>query len=395
MNSIYLDNNATTRIAPEVLEAMLPFLGEHYGNPSSLHRIGVVASTALKEAREKSAAFLNCRESELIFTSGGTESNNTAIAGVLEAAPHKRHVVTSSVEHPSVLEYCRHLEDTGYKVTYLGVDTQGRLDLDELAQSITDDTALVSIMFANNETGVVFPIDKIVDVIKPHGVPLHVDAVQAAGKIPLDMTQTHVDLLTVSGHKLHASKGTGLLYIRRGTRTSPFILGGGQERGRRSGTENIPAIVGLGAALDMAADNLTAKIERIRELRDALENGILANTPTAVRNGTADSRLPNTTNISFDGIEGEAVLLLMDEAGICASSGSACATGAIEPSHVLKAMGVPNSLAHGSVRFSLSRYNTKEEIDRVIEMMPAIVSRLNRLSGTFPTGNNQNDTPRS
>ncbi len=384
MNLIYLDNNATTQIAPEVRDAVLPYLGEHFGNPSSLHRVGAVAATALKEAREKSAAFLNCRESELVFTSGGTESNNAAISGVLEAAPHKRHVVTTRVEHPSVLEYCKFLEDTGYKVTYLGVDRDGRLDLGELDNAITDETALVSIMFANNETGVVFPIDKIVDVVKPHGVPLHVDAVQAAGKIPLDMTKTHADLLTISGHKLHAPKGVGLLYIRRGTRTSPFIIGGGQERGRRSGTENIPAIVGFGKALEMAGGNMTAKIERIRRLRDALENGILANTPSAIRNGTADSRIPNTANISFDGVEGEAILLLMDEAGICASSGSACATGAIESSHVLKAMGVPNSLAQGSVRFSLSRYNTGEEIDRVVELIPGIVKRLNRLSESVP-----------
>jgi cysteine desulfurase len=384
MNAIYLDNNATTRVAPEVLDAMLPYLGDRYGNPSSLHRVGAAAAVALKEARERAAAFLNCRESELVFTSGGTESNNAAIAGVLEAAPHKKHVVTTRVEHPSVLEYCRFLEDTGYRVTYLGVNRDGLLDLAELEEAVTDDTALVSIMYANNETGVIFPIKKIAAVIGSRGVPLHVDAVQAAGKLPLDMSQIHADLLTVSGHKLHASKGAGLLYIRRGTRTSPFIIGGGQERGRRSGTENIPAIVGMGKALEMAGENREKTVDRIRRLRDTLEDGILSNTPNAVRNGTPDSRLPNTSNISFDGVEGEAVLLLFDEAGICASSGSACATGAIEPSHVLKAMGVPNSLAQGSVRFSLSRYTTAEEIDRVVETIPAIIDRLNRLSAHIP-----------
>jgi len=381
MSAIYLDNNATTRVAPEVLDEMLPYLGDRYGNASSLHRVGAVAAIALKQARERAAAFLNCRESELVFTSGGTESNNAAIAGVLEAAPHKKHVITTRVEHPSVLEYCRYLEDTGYRVTYLGVDRDGRLDLTELESAVTDDTALVSIMFANNETGVIFPIDDIAEIVRSRGVPLHVDSVQAAGKLPLDMAKTHADLLTISGHKVHAPKGVGLLYIRRGTRTSPFIIGGGQERGRRSGTENIPAIVGIGKALKIAGENITASVDQMRRLRDELESGILANTPTAVRNGTADSRLPNTTNISFEGVEGEAVLLLIDEAGICASAGSACATGAIEPSHVLKAMGIPNSLAQGSVRFSLSRFTTEDEIKRVVEAIPAIVDRLNRLSG--------------
>ncbi len=378
MTPIYLDNNATTRTAPEVIEAILPCLTDIYGNPSSIHQVGMKASTALKVARERAAAFLHCKESEIVFTSGGTESNNTAILGVLRAAPQRRHIVTSSVEHPSVLEVCKHLEGGGYRVTYVGVDREGALDLQELEDSITPDTAVVSVMYANNETGVVFPIEKITSIVKSHGVPLHVDAVQAAGKLPLDMSSTLVDLLTLSGHKLHAPKGIGLLYVKRGTRIRPLIVGGGQEKARRSGTENIPFIVGLGAALDLAGRRDDAGT--IRRLRDKLENAILTSVPIAARNGAAEPRLPNTSNLSFDGLEGEAILLMMDEAGICASSGSACSTGALEPSHVLKAMDVPTSLARGSVRFSLSRYTSEEDIDVVIKELPRIIRHLGGLS---------------
>ncbi|UCH83304.1 MAG: cysteine desulfurase NifS [Candidatus Latescibacterota bacterium] len=384
MARIYLDNNATTRTAPEVADAISPYLGEIYGNPSSVHRMGARAASALKEAREKTAAFLKCRESEVVFTSGGTESNNMAIHGVLRAAPEKKHIVTSTVEHPSVLEVYKHLEGAGYRATYVGVDREGTLDLQALEDSISEDTALVSLMYANNETGVVFPVEDIVNIVEPRGVPLHVDAVQAAGKIPLDMSSSRIDLLSLSGHKLHAPKGVGVLFVRRGTRIRPLLIGGGQEKGRRSGTENIPFIVGFGKALELAA--ACPEVVQMRRLRDKLEETALSSISTAVRNGAAEHRLPNTSNLSFEGLEGEAILLMMDEAGICASSGSACSTGALEPSHVLSAMGVPASLARGSVRFSLSRYTTEAEIDAVINELPRIVKRLSALSNkTNPT----------
>jgi len=377
---IYLDNNATTRVAPEVFEAMLPYLTEYYGNPSSLHRMGAKATAAIKNARERAAVFLNCRETEVTFTSCGTESNNAAIRGVLEVDPDKRHIITSTIEHSSVIELCEHLEKSGYRVTYIGVDESGQPNLAELQDVLDEDTALVSLMYANNETGVIFPIDDIVQIVKPYGVPLHVDAIQAAGKIPLNMAMTEVDLLTLSGHKLHAPKGTGLLYIRRGTRLRPFILGGGQEKGRRSGTENVAGIVGLAKALELAGEYLTDGVGTTRRLRGRLESGILSGIPSASRNGVAELRLPNTTNVSFENVEGEAILLLLDEVGICASSGSACTTGALEPSHVLKAMGIPPARAQGSIRFSLSRYTTLEEIDRVLEELPPIIFRLSKLS---------------
>lgn len=380
MSPIYLDNNATTRTAAEVFEAMLPFLTEYYGNPSSMHRVGARAASALKDAREKAAAFLRCRETEITFTSGGTEGNNAAIRGVLDAEPEKRHIITSVTEHPSVLELCKHLEKGGYRVTYLGVDEAGLLDLGELQEALTEDTALVSLIWANNETGVLYPMDDIVQMVKPHGIPLHVDAVQAGGKLPLDMRMTEVDLLSLSGHKLHGPKGSGLLYIRRGTRLRPMIVGGGQEKGRRSGTENIPAIVGLGRALELAEDYLADGIETTRRLRNRLETAILSTIPNASRNGVPELRIANTSNLNFENVEGEAILLMLDEIGICASSGSACSTGALEPSHVLKAMGVPPERAHGSIRFTLSRYTTIEEIEFVLKELPPIITRLSRLS---------------
>jgi cysteine desulfurase len=380
MTTIYLDNNATTRVAPEVFEAMLPYLTEFYGNPSSMHRMGATSSTALKTAREQAAAFLHCREAEVTFTSCGTESNNAAIHGVLQADPEKRHIVTSTTEHASVLELCKHLEKSGYRVTYIGVDDAGQPDLAQLHDSLTDDTALVSLMWVNNETGVIFPMDEIVQIVKPRGIPLHVDAVQAAGKIPLDLRMTEADLLTLSGHKIHAPKGVGLLYIRRGVRFRPFIVGGGHERGRRSGTENIAGIVGLGKAFELAEDYVREGVDKTRRLRNRLETGIFSNIPNATRNGVPELRIPNTSNISFENVEGEAVLLLLDEVGVCASAGSACASGALEPSHVLKAMGLPPGKTHGSIRFSLSRYTTLEEIEKVLEELPPIVFRLSRLS---------------
>ncbi len=380
MSPIYLDNNASTRIAPEVFEAMLPYLTEVYGNPSSTHRMGTSAAVALKGARERAAAFLNCRETEITFTGCGTESNNTAIRGVLEATPEKRHIVTSSTEHSSVLNTCKYLNKLGYRVTHVGVDDGGQLHLDELRDALTDDTALVSLIWANNETGVIYPMDDIVHMVKPYGIPLHVDAVQAAGKIPLDMAMTEVDLLSLSGHKLHAPKGVGVLFVRRGIRMNQLLYGGGQEKGRRSGTENIPYIVGFGRAMELAQDYLRDGVQKTRKLRDHIEGAILSNIHNTHLNGVPELRLPNTSNISFAGIEGEAILLLMDEMGICASSGSACTTGAVEPSHVLKAMGVPPEIAHGSIRFSLSRYTTQEEIDSVFEELPPIIQRLSNLS---------------
>jgi cysteine desulfurase len=380
VTTIYLDNNATTRVAPEVFEAMLPYLTEYYGNPSSMHRIGARAATALKDARERVARFLHCREAEIIFTSCGTESNNTAIRGVLAAAPDKRHIVTTTVEHPSVLELTQRLEREGYEVTYVPVDESGLLVIDALRDALRDDTAIVSTMYANNETGVIFQMDEIVDAVKSRGIPLHVDAVQAAGKIPLDLSRMEIDLLSLSGHKVHAPKGVGLLYVRRATRLHPLLIGGGQEKGRRSGTENVAGIVGLGKALELADEYLEHRVDETRRLRNKLETGILSAIPSAVRNGTPRMRVPNTSSINFENVEGEAILLLLDEMGICASSGSACTTGAVEPSHVLKAMKVPPALAHGSIRFSLSRYTTEEEIDFVLEKLPPIVQRLGKLS---------------
>jgi cysteine desulfurase len=380
MTLVYLDNNATTRVAPEVVEAMMPYLTDRYGNPSSMHRAGARAAGGLKEAREKAAAFLHCRESEIVFTSGGTESNNLAIRGVVETFRDKRHIVTTRVEHPSVLEVCKQLEHEGYPVTYLSVDREGMLDLAGLEQAITDQTALVSIMWANNETGVIFPIGEIAEITRRRGVLLHVDGVQAAAQLPIDVEKTPIDLLTLSGHKLHAPKGVGLLFIRREARIRPFIIGGGQERGRRSGTENLPGIVGLGKAIELANERMTASPENVRRLRDKLEAALLSTIPDSSRNGANEPRLPNTSHVRFEGVEGEAVLILLDEAGICASGGSACSTGALEPSHVLKAMGISGEAALGAVRFSLSLYTTEEEIDRVIEVLPGIVQRLRNVA---------------
>ncbi|MBI4719826.1 MAG: cysteine desulfurase NifS [Chitinivibrionia bacterium] len=380
MNIVYLDNNATTRIAPEVFEEMKPFLTANYGNPSSMYKFGAVAGAAVKEARGRICSLINCKESELVFTSCGTESDNYAIRGVLDAYPDKKHIITTRVEHPAVLNTVTRMGKRGYKVTLLGVDREGRLNPDELRDALTDDTALVSIMYANNETGVIFPIEKAGEMVKARGIPFHVDAVQAIGKLPIDMEKLPVDLMSFSGHKLHAPKGIGALYIRRGTRIQPFMLGGHQERNRRGGTENVPYIAGLGKACDLARETIAHEQQTVRRLRDKLESGILSTIPGSIRNGHKDDRLPNTSNISFEYIEGEAILLLMDELGICASSGSACTSGALEPSHVLRAMGVPFTLSHGSVRFSLSRYTTEEEIDFVLKELPPIIQRLRNIS---------------
>jgi len=331
-------------------------------------------------AREQVAGILGAEPTEILFVSCGSESDNTAIRGVLEANPDKRHVISTRVEHPAVLSLCNHLRKRGYEVTLLGVDGDGRLDLGELRDALRPDTALVSVMYANNETGVIFPVEEIGQIVKAHGAAFHVDAVQAVGKLPLDMKRSAIDLLSLSGHKLHAPKGVGVLYIRKGVRLVPLVIGGHQERNRRGGTENVASIVGLGRACELAQAALGEENDRVRRLRDKLEDGILRSIPNVRVNGDREHRLPNTTSVSFEYIEGEAILLLLDQLGICASSGSACTSGSLEPSHVLRAMGVPFTAAHGSIRFSLSRYNTEEEIDYVLAHLPPLIERLRDIS---------------
>ncbi len=367
-------------MAPEVLEAMLPYFSEFYGNPSSMHFFGGQVQKKVNEAREQAADFLGAEPSEIVFTSCGTESDNAAILGTLDSYPEKRHFITSRVEHPAVMNVSSHLSRKGYRTTEISVDREGRLDLDELKESITDETALASIMYANNETGVLFPIEEIGEIVKSSGIPFHTDGVQAAGKIPLNMKKSTVDLLSLSGHKLHAPKGVGVLYIRKGTKFSPFMIGGHQEKGRRGGTENVPYIIGIGKACELAKKHLEEENTRVRALRDYLEVKILEKVPNTLVNGDRNNRLPNTLNVSFEYVEGESILLLLSDLGICASSGSACTSGSLEPSHVLRAMGVPFTAAHGSIRFSLSIYNTKEEMDYIIEHIPPIIQRLRDIS---------------
>jgi cysteine desulfurase len=377
---VYLDNNATTKVAGEVLEEMLPYLTELYGNPSSMHSFGGQVEKKIKAARESVSALIGCSSQELVFTSCGTESDNAAIRGVLEANPAKRHIITTKVEHPAVLNLCKYLQRLGYYVTYLSVDRQGMLDLDELKDSIRSDTAILSIMWANNETGTLFPVERIAAIAREKGVLFHCDAVQAAGKIPIDMAGLPIDLLSISGHKIHAPKGVAALYIRRGTRFNPFLIGGHQEKGRRGGTENVASIIGFGKAAELAGESLGEEMGRVKYLRTKLETALLKDAGGCRLNGHPTERLPNTCNVSFEFVEGEGILLLLDEAGIAASSGSACTSGSLEPSHVLRAMGVPFTCAHGSIRFSLSRYTTEEEIDYVIQVVPSIIRRLREIS---------------
>lgn len=380
MKTVYVDNNATTKVAPEVLEVMLPYFTELYGNPSSMHFFGGQVQKSVNEAREKVADFLNAEPSEIVFTSCGTESNNAAILGTINSYPEKRHFITTRVEHPAVGHVSTYLTRKGYRVTELSVNREGQLDLDELKEAITDDTALVSVMHANNETGVIFPIEEIGQIAKARGIPLHTDAVQTAGKIPLNMRKSTIDMLSISGHKLHSPKGIGVLYIRKGTKFSPFLIGGHQEKGRRGGTENVPYIIGLGKACELAKAHLPDENAHVKALRDHLEQKILERIPNALVNGDRAHRLPNTLNVSFEYVEGESILLLLSDLGICASSGSACTSGSLEPSHVLRAMGVPFTAAHGSIRFSLSIYNTKEEMDYIIEHLPTVIQRLRDIS---------------
>jgi len=386
MNNVYLDNNATTRVAPEVIEAMCPFCEELWGNPSSVHTFGGQVRKHVENARERVAAMIGADPSEIVFTSCGSESDNMAIRGKVEAVGGHPHIVTTRVEHPAVLAPCRYLESRGYGLTELGVDSTGQLDLDQLKNSVTRDTAIVSIMWANNETGVIFPIEQIAELCQQAGCVLHTDAVQVVGKMPIDVQDIPVDMLSISGHKLHTPKGIGALYIRKGTRLNPLLLGGHQEGGKRAGTENVPYIVGLGRACDLAAETMEEEMTRVAAMRDRLEEGILSSCPDVRVNGDRDHRLPNTTNISFEFIEGEAILLSLDQLGIAASSGSACTSGSLEPSHVMRAMGVPFTAAHGSIRFSLSRYNTDAEIDYVLDNIPKIVARLRDLSPFVSTG---------
>jgi len=380
MKPVYLDNNATTKVAPEVLEEMLPYLSDFYGNPSSMHTFGGQIHRKIEQSRESVASLIGALPEEIIFTGCGTESDNTAIMNAVESFPRRKHLITTRVEHPAVLNFCRHLGRKGYRVTYLPVNSLGQLDMDMFLKSIDEDTALVSVMFANNETGVLFPIMEMAELLRERGVLLHTDAVQAVGKIPIDLKSLPVGLLSLSGHKLHAPKGVGALYVRKGTRFAPYIIGGHQENGRRAGTENVASIIGLGKACELAQKYQAEEMQYLSALRDRLETGLLKCCPDVRVNGDVNNRLPNTTNVSFEYVEGEAILLRLNEYNVCASSGSACTSGSLEPSHVLRAMGVPFTAVHGSIRFSLSRYNTNEEIDKVIELMPPIIKELRQLS---------------
>lgn len=382
---VYFDNNATTRIAPEVKDVMMPFFGELYGNPSSMHAFGGQVSKYVARAREEVAAFLNCSPEEVIFTSCATESDNAAIRGTADYFGTATKVITTAVEHPAVLQPCRRLKALGHEEVELPVDSVGQIDLDRLRAELKGTkNALVSIMWANNETGTVFPVEKIAEICKEHGATFHTDAVQVAGKIPVDVSKVPVDMLSMSGHKFHAPKGIGIFYVRKGTKLKPFLLGGHQESGRRAGTENVPYIVGLAKACELARLGMAREGEALTALRDRLEAGILAQCPNVRVNGDRANRLPNTLNVSFEYIEGEAIAYRLSDLGICISTGSACASGSLDPSHVIRAMGVPFIAVHGSVRFSLSRYNTMQEVDYVLEKLPPVIKGLRDLSPFGP-----------
>ena len=380
---IYLDNNATTKVDKRVLDEMLPYLEDEYANPSSMYQFSVKSSKAIAQARAQLRDFFGAKsEREVIFTSCGSESANTAIKGVLAANKNKKHIITTKVEHPCVLNLYQTLEKQGYKVDYIGVHSDGSLDLEELKDKIDSDTALVSVMWANNETGVLFPVEEIGEIIKSKNpeTKFFVDAVQASGKVDFDLKNTNIDLLGVSGHKFHAPKGIGALYVKSNVIIPPLIVGGHQERGLRAGTENVPYIVGLGVAAALAKDALKYETTEIRRLRDKLETGILKRVFNARLNSSINNRVPNTSNIGFEYIEGELILLHLSDLGICASSGSACTSGSLEPSHVLRAMGVPFTSLHGSIRFSLSRFTTEDEIDYTLEKLPQVIEKIVKLS---------------
>lgn len=380
-DGIYLDNNATTMVAPEVVAEMLPYFTEQFGNPSSLHQFGNKVGRGLKRARAQVQALLGAElDSEIIFTSCGTESDSTAILSAIKAQPERREIITTQVEHPAILTLCEYLEKDGYTVHYLKVDKRGRLDMREYQRLLSDKVAIVSAMWANNESGTLFPVEEMALLARSAGVMFHTDAVQAVGKVPIDLKQTNIDMLSLSGHKLHAPKGVGVLYLRRGVRFRPMLRGGHQERGRRAGTENAASIIGLGKACEMAMASMQYEKNAVKAMRDRLEQGILEQVPHCFVTGDPNNRLPNTSNIAFEYIEGEAILLLLNKMGIAAASGSACTSGSLEPSHVMRAMDIPFTAAHGSIRFSLSRYNTMQEMEQVLEALPPIVARLRKLS---------------
>lgn len=386
MTPVYTDNNATTRVAPEVLEEMLPYFSDLYGNPSSMHTFGGSIGKTIRQARQRVADLINAEPEEIIFTSCGTESDNSAVMAALNARPGKKHIITSAVEHPAIKNLCERLEKQGYSVTYVPVDTKGRLDMEILKKSISDDTALITIMWANNETGVLFPIEAIAALASEKGVLMHTDAVQAVGKVPIDVKAVGVDMLSMSGHKIHAPKGIAALYVKKGLKFSPYLVGGHQESGRRGGTENTASIIGLGRACQLAGQHLEEMDTRVRKLRDTLEKGLLERIPASSVNGDIEHRLPNTLSIGFDAVEGESILLMMDQKGICASSGSACTSGSLDPSHVLMAMKVPFTSAHGSIRFSLSTYSTGEEMEHILTVLPPIIQRLRDMSPFWKDG---------
>ena len=385
VRTVYFDNNATTRVAPEVRDAMLPFFCELYGNPSSMHAFGGQVASHLAKAREEVAAFLNCEPDEVIFTSCATESDNTAIRGAAEFFGRETKVITTAVEHPAVLQSCRRLKAMGYNEVELPVNTVGQINLEQLRDELKGTKhALVSVMWANNETGTIFPIEKVAEICKEFGATLRTDAVQVAGKIPVDVKKVPVDFLAMSGHKFHAPKGIGILYVRRGAKFKPFMLGGHQESARRAGTENVPYIIGLAKACELARKGMATEAVQLTAMRDKLERGIVAACPNVLVNGDKEHRLPNTLNISFEYIEGEAIAYHLSDEGICISTGSACASGSLDPSHVIRAMGVPFVAVHGSVRFSLSRYNTMDEVDYVLEHLPPVIKNLRALSPFGP-----------
>jgi cysteine desulfurase len=387
MKVIYTDNNATTKVADEVIEEMLPYFGQYYGNPSSMHTFGDQVGKKLVQARQKVADLIHADPGEIVFTSCGTESDNSAVFSALNANPDKKRIITSNVEHPAILNLFKYLRDKkGYDAVFVPVDGKGHLDLDMLYDSLSDDTAIVSLMWANNETGVIFPIPEIAEKVREKGILFHTDAVQAAGKVPIDVTSANVDMLSLSGHKIHAPKGVGVLYVKKGIKFHPYLIGGHQEKGRRGGTENTVSIIGLGKACELAAQHLPVMGTEVKALRDYLQNQLLEKIPSVSVNGDLETRLPNTLSIGFDAVEGESILLMLDRENICASSGSACTSGSLDPSHVLMAMKVPFKSAHGTIRFSLSHYNTREEMDNIVKTLIPAIETLRAMSPFWKDG---------
>ncbi|MGR8998064.1 MAG: cysteine desulfurase NifS [Gammaproteobacteria bacterium] len=381
MTDIYLDNNATTKVDHAVVDVMIPYFLEQYGNPSSIHKFADGVARGLKHARQQVQALIGCEhDSEIIFTSCGTESNSTAILSAIKAQPNKKEIITTTVEHPAILSLCEYLEKDGYTIHRMPVDKAGRLNLNAYKNLLSEKVAIVSVMWANNETGTIFPVAEMAEMANAAGVMFHTDAVQAVGKIPMMLQDTKIDMLSLSGHKLHAPKGIGVLYLRRGTRYRPLLRGGHQERGRRAGTENTASIVGLGKACELALEHIEYENTKVKAMRDRLERGIIEQIPHCFATGDLNNRLPNTSDIAFEYIEGESILMLLNKAGIAASSGSACTSGSLEPSHVMRAMDIPYTAAHGTIRFSFSRYNTMAEVDEVLKVMPGIVAALRKLS---------------